>query len=227
MNARAIPRMSTPGSVQKRWSSTATIARRIHGEICWKPSMTSWFGGANMPDQLPVVVVQVRVRRRRCVLPGGSRSGGDRRRPPSSSRTRSRRPRARRARSGSGAAGACGPSAWSGVPGAGARTAACVGLRRQRSVRRGSGAPFPPRARFRRRRSASGRFWARSERAADPDRPVSGFRRRRSCESESCAGLSDGLGAQRDVAATGVPRRRESSIGPDGFRGPDGARPTA
>ena len=34
-----------------------------------------------------------------------------------------------------------------------------------------------------------------------------------------------GRGAQRDLAATGVPRRRESSIGALGFRGPDGARP--
>ena len=39
--ARAIPRRSTPGSVQKRRSSTDTIARRIQGEICWNLSITS------------------------------------------------------------------------------------------------------------------------------------------------------------------------------------------
>ena len=71
--------------------------------------------------------------------PAGSRSAADRRRPPSSSRTRSRRPRARRARSGSAAAGACGPSACPG--GAGAGTTAGLGEPpRRRPFRR---APVP------------------------------------------------------------------------------------
>ena len=47
--ARAIPRRSTPGSVQNRRSSTDTIARLMYGEICWKLSIASWLGGANCP----------------------------------------------------------------------------------------------------------------------------------------------------------------------------------
>ncbi len=52
-NARAIPRMSTPGSVQKRLSSTDTIASCMAGEISFRPpvieSMTTLFGGAKIP----------------------------------------------------------------------------------------------------------------------------------------------------------------------------------
>ena len=65
-----------------------------------------------------------------------------------------------------------------------------------------------------------------SERPAD--RPLSGFRRRRSCDR----GVARSVPIRRPRRAAGrggnrVPRRRESSIGPDGFRGPDGACPTA
>ncbi len=48
-SARAMPLMSTPGSVQNRLSSTATIARRIHGPSCLKVSMMSRLGGAKIP----------------------------------------------------------------------------------------------------------------------------------------------------------------------------------
>ena len=44
-----MPRRSTPGSLQKRLSSTATIARRIAQRDLVELSITSWLGGANIP----------------------------------------------------------------------------------------------------------------------------------------------------------------------------------
>ena len=49
MNARAIPRMSTPGLVQKRLSSIETIASCIAGEMSLYWSITTLFGGAKIP----------------------------------------------------------------------------------------------------------------------------------------------------------------------------------
>ena len=49
MNARAMPLMSTPGSVQKRLSSTETTASGTIGPSCGEVSMTSLLGGAKMP----------------------------------------------------------------------------------------------------------------------------------------------------------------------------------
>ena len=53
MNARAMPRMSTPGLVQNRLSSIDTIASCIVGEISPIELITTLFGGANSPIGRP------------------------------------------------------------------------------------------------------------------------------------------------------------------------------
>ncbi len=138
---------------------------------------TSWFGGAKIPIGRPwssyryeLAVCPVL---RRC-----SRSGAGRRRPPSSSRTRSRRTRARRGTPGSAAAGACAPAACGG------RSCRC---HRRRLVARASTATRHDRAGVRRRTGSA-------RRAA---RPASGCRRRR----RSC----DRIVRLRPAAAAGRP----------------------